>query len=106
MSALRVYEECLSGKWMRSRQLTEQGNRAGSGFKDWAAVEQLELEVLTGPIAAPADVAAKLSAVALSFSDGPRADGHDARALDQVIAWFEEPRRLLGARALSALPSG
>jgi len=65
--------------------LTQIGDRAGSAYPDWPLIDDLELEVLTGPILAMADAVAKLSAVALAFHDGPRVDGADAMALDQTI---------------------
>jgi len=89
---VHVVEEGLASKWRRSRQLTQIGNGAGSAYPDWPLVEDLELEVLTGPILSIRDAVAKLSAVALAFIDGPRGDEADAVALEQTIRWLSGGR--------------
>ena len=82
----------LAAKWNRSRELVEIGNRLGASYPELELALELETEVLLGQILTIEDAIAKLNAIRLTFADGARTDGADAKALCQTIHWLHAHR--------------
>ncbi len=87
--ALGVAGAGVADKWRLWLDVAKLGDEVGRKFPGWPLVERLELEILTGSILEIEDVIAKLSVVARSFSDSPRADELDAAAIGQTIDWLK-----------------
>ena len=77
----------LADTWDKAAALANQPGHMSDEDLDLCLA--LERDVLCGTITCRADALAKLRAVAISFERGELADGSDADALADAIAWLE-----------------
>jgi hypothetical protein len=87
-------DETLSALWIKSRVLHEacvHANEDEDGCDGDACDEAIAIEttILQRPIQSVEDVMAKLRTVQLAFHEGPRADGAENGALEQILKWLD-----------------
>jgi hypothetical protein len=81
----------IAAAWERNRRMLKTVLANGGGTEDqWDEYFELEGRTIAGPITSRADLAAKLSAIAISFENGDlRGDRAEGPALADAIRWVQ-----------------